>query len=204
MNFIDVSRELSPAHPYWPGDTAFSFDLVSRIESGASVNVGCFQTSTHNGTHVDAPWHYNDVGLKLHDISLQVFIGDCLVIDATGLKVLLPDLIAGKKLPTRVLFKTGQKNSWLVFPESWAVPDPSLLFALGEQGVRLFGTDAPSVDELTSKDLPGHAACNKAGIFILESLALENVEPGEYRLFCLPLKLRGADAAPARVILERK
>ena len=201
---IDVTRAISNISPNWPGDTPVRYELVSRMVDGDSVNVGALSMSTHTGTHVDAPWHYDDAGLKLHEVPLTTWIGPCVVVDAQGVSSLTPELLEGTDLAgiSKVIFRTGQPDVWDAFPQDWTVVDPSLPPFLAARGIALIGTDAPSADALTSKDLPGHNALARAGVCILESLALQNVQPGRYRLVCLPLNLHGADGAPARTILE--
>jgi arylformamidase len=201
---IDVTRAISNVSPNWPGDTPVSYELVSRMANGDSVNVGAISMSTHTGTHVDAPWHYDDGGLKLHQVPLETWIGPCVVVGVEGVSSLGPELLENVDLNgvSKVIFKTGQPDVWPEFPQEWAVVDPSLPPFLAAKGITLIGTDAPSADELTSKDLPGHKALARAGVCILESLALAKVRPGRYRLVCLPLNLHGADGAPARTILE--
>lgn len=201
---LDVTRRLHNGHPTWPGDTPINYRLTGRIQDGGAVNVGEISFSLHSGTHVDAPWHYQDDGLRLHEIDLSVYIGPALVVDATGAERLEPRLLDGLDLNgvSKVLFKSGQPNDWTSFPARWPVVDPSLPPFLAARGITLLGTDGPSADSLDSKDLPGHKALARAGVLILESLALEGVQPGRYRLVCLPLNLRDADGAPARVILE--
>jgi arylformamidase len=201
---IDITRAIHNDAPNWFGDTPVNYQIPVRISDGASANVGSLSMSTHTGTHVDAPWHYDDGGIKLHQVPLETWVGTCVVVNAIGVSRLTPDLLEGIDLNgvSKVLFKTGQPNAWLEFPKSWAVTDPSLPPFLAARGISLIGVDAPSADELTSKDLPGHRALAKSGVCILESLALADVEAGRYRLICLPLNLIGADGAPARVILE--
>ena len=201
---IDITRRISNESKNWPGDTPVQYRQTSSILEGSSVNVALVSFSTHTGTHVDAPWHYIESGLKLHEIKLETWVGACLVVDANGAKILNAALLEGVDLTgiTKVLFHTGQQNVWLEFPSVWAHIDPDLPPYLAAHGVTLIGTDAPSADTLTSKDLPGHAALAASGVCIVESLALGGVPAGRYRLICLPLNLEGADGAPARVILE--
>lgn len=201
---IDITRRISNTSPNWIGDTPVNYTMTAEIAAGAPVNVGSLTMSTHTGTHVDAPWHYDASGKKLHEIPLETWIGACIVLDVRGAEKLEPSLLEGFDLTgvTKVLFYTGQPNAWQTFPLEWAVVDPSLPPYLAALGITLIGTDAPSADSLTSKDLPGHAALAKSGVCILESLALEGVAPGYYRLVCLPLNLEGGDGAPARCVLE--
>ena len=74
---------------------------------------------------------------------------------------------------------------------------------LATRGVRLIGLDAPSVDELTSKNLPRHHACDQAGLCILENLLLDDIAPAsDYELIALPLRIVGADGSPVRAVLR--
>ena len=201
---IDITRRISNASPNWPGDTPVQYRQTSLIKEGSSVNVAAVRFSTHTGTHVDAPWHYVDTGLKLHEVPLETWVGSCVVVDVSGASILNAALLEGVDLTgvTKVLFHTGQPNVWPEFPQVWANIDPDLPPYLAAHGVNLIGTDAPSADTLISKDLPGHAALASSNVYIVESLALGGVPAGRYRLVCLPLNLEGADGAPARAILE--
>ncbi|RIH86200.1 cyclase family protein [Calidithermus roseus] len=200
---IDITRRLYEGHPVWPGDTPFTLEPVSKIADGNSVNVSKLTTTTHLGTHLDAPYHYVEDGGKLESVPLSVFIGPCQVVDARGQQALdVPFLRSLELRAERVLFYTGQPDEWRDFPREFTHVLPAAVDYLAERGVRLFGTDCPSVDPLTSKDLPGHKAFARNGIFIVEGLALEAVRPGEYELIVLPLRLEGADASPVRAILR--
>jgi arylformamidase len=88
------------------------------------------------------------------------------------------------------------------FPEDIVYPDPSLGTFLFEAGIVLFGSDAPSMDALDSKELPGHNALGARGIAILENLALSGVDDGLYDLVALPLKVVGGDGSPVRAVLR--
>jgi arylformamidase len=105
-------------------------------------------------------------------------------------------------LPERVLFFTGQPEVWEAFPEDFEALPPEVVHLLADRGVRLIGTDAPSVDPLTSKDLPAHKACLERDVLILEGLNLQGVAEGRYELLCLPLCLPDADASPVRALLR--
>jgi len=199
---IDITRPIYPGVPVWPGDTPYCYQLVSRIADGNSVNVGKLATTTHLGTHLDAPWHYLDTGEKLESVPLSVLVGPCRVVDARGQETLSLDFLQKVELAERTLFYTGQPNNWPSFPHHFMHVEPEAVACMASRGVRLYGTDCPSVDPLTSKDLPAHKAFAQAGIYIVEGLALEGVAAGEYELICLPLKLEGAEAAPVRAILR--
>jgi arylformamidase len=78
---------------------------------------------------------------------------------------------------------------------------PEAAEALVQSGLRLYGTDAPSVDPVDSAGMAAHRALGAAGLPILENLDLSRVEPGDYDLLALPVKLAGAEAAPVRAVL---
>jgi len=197
----DITRALTPGHPNWPGDTPFTLEPVSSIAAGSAVNVMALSASTHTGTHLDAPFHYSDEGERLGTVPLERLLGPAQVIDARHR--VTPELLRPfPMLPERVLFFTGEPAHWEVFPETFTPLTPELIHALADRGVTLVGTDAPSVDALTSKTLPSHKACLERGVLILEGLNLQGVAEGEYDLVCLPLNLPDADASPVRAILR--
>ena len=202
MVIHDISRRLTPGHPNWPGDVPFTVTPAARIASGDSVNTGVLSTSTHTGTHVDAPWHYADDGEKLDGVPLEVYVGPCRVLDVRGHSPVPPEVLDGVGLlPERLLLYTGQPAHWASFPEDFAALSPEFVRRAASLGVRLIGTDSPSVDPLTSKTLDGHRAFRETGLLIIEGLNLSAVTPGEYTLVCLPLPLAEVDGSPARAVL---
>ena len=108
----------------------------------------------------------------------------------------------GAPAAPRLFFHTGPWTDPLTFPRIWTLLDPEVPAWLADRGVRLIGLDAPSVDELTSKDLPRHLACARAGVLIIENLCLDDVAPGVYELIALPLRIVGADGSPVRAVLR--
>ncbi len=218
--WIDVTRSLSPGHPNWPGDTPLVLRPTASQAAGESVNVMALETSTHAGTHLDAPYHYDETGERLGGVPLTALLGPCVVLDvraeresgvsagraAASEPVTLPAALAalarlGRAVPPRALLHTGQRDVWEAFP-AFRPLSVELVEGLAERGVRLLGTDAPSVDALTSTELPVHAACARAGVFIVEGLALSAVPEGTFELICLPLRLPTADASPVRALLR--
>ncbi|MEO1968811.1 MAG: arylformamidase [Sphingomonadaceae bacterium] len=201
---IDISQTLRPGLPVWPGDTELTFERSWRMEDGSPVNVGRMTMSTHSGTHGDAPLHYAADGLDAASMDLTPYIGECLVIDArrvTGGTIDIGDLPDTDGVD-RVLFRTFER-----FPHDEWVSDftaiaPETIDWLAAQGVRLVGTDAPSVDPQDSKTMDAHKAVHAANMRILEGLVLDDVEEGRYELIALPLKIGGGDAGLCRAILR--
>jgi arylformamidase len=88
------------------------------------------------------------------------------------------------------------------FPTEFIYPSPELADFMAEYGIVLFGSDAPSMDDMHSKTLPGHKALRRHHIAILEGLLLTGVPDGGYELIALPLKIEGGDGSPVRAILH--
>jgi arylformamidase len=101
-----------------------------------------------------------------------------------------------------VLLRTGQPDAWQGFPTRIRPLSVEAVARLAEGGVATVGTDAPSVDALDSADLPVHHACGRAGLAIVEGLALERAPAGPCDVMILPLPLVGVDAAPVRAVLR--
>ena len=199
---IDISMELSDTTPEWPGDKPFSYELSVTKEQSGSVNVGNLQTSTHIGTHIDAPFHYDDQGLKIDELPLDVYLSKAQVMDVSGLEKISPsDFKPLESGVTALLLKTASWKERNKFPETWPVFDVSVAQWLADNGVTLLGVDVPSVDPKTSKELAMHQAMNRHQRFILEGIVLDDVAEGVYRLVALPLKIKGGDGSPVRAIL---
>ena len=178
MPIWDITRVLGPRTQVWPGDAPV--ELERSTEGGA--NVTRLSCSAHAGTHVDAPGHFYDGGRGVDELPLEILVGPCLVAD------LDPDLAFTAE---RVLYRSRGARL-----------DEAGARRLLASGVRLVGIDCDSI-EADTPDYPVHRLLLGAGVVIVENLDLDGVRPGEYELVCLPLRLEGADGAPARVILKR-
>ena len=138
------------------------------------------------------------------DSPLDLFIGRAQVI-TTGVgrgQRVTKAMLSAPVSEQRVLLRTGTFPDPHDWNADFAGLDAALVDHLGERGVRLVGIDTPSVDLQDSKDLPGHAACLRNSIRILEGICLDDAADGVYELIALPLPLRGFDASPVRAILR--
>jgi arylformamidase len=75
---------------------------------------------------------------------------------------------------------------------------------LAQVGIKLVGIDYLSIEKFGSTDYPAHRVLLEAEVVIVEGLDLSEVEPGEYDMACLPLRIVGIDGSPARVILRTR
>ncbi|MDZ5472806.1 arylformamidase [Bacillus sp. 31A1R] len=204
MKWIDVTRTLTNSTPTWPGDTPFRYEVSWSKEQSGSVNVGKLTMSIHTGTHVDAPFHFNSEGERIADLDVNLYVGNARIIDVSEKESVGASDLAGFNLKgvERLILKT---NSWVnpdVFPDKITFLREDIGPFLHELGVKLIGLDVPSVDPLDSKELPAHHSLHQNGIHILESLQLDNMEPGDYELIALPLKIKDADGSPVRALLR--
>ena len=182
------------------------------------MNVGAVNMGVHNGTHADAPFHFDESGDPIERMPLDAYVGDAVVVDLTKLfasaedrhdqrrKIGVADLEAfssSLEHSPRLLLKTGTWKDSNVFPDWIPVVAPDVPGWLRERKVRLLGLDLPSVDEIDAKKLTNHYALAAARIAIIESLDLNEVEAGIYHFAALPLKIAGGDAGPVRAILWR-
>ena len=204
MPFLDISRPIHTGMPNWPGDTPADFSFVATKAQGSSVNVGKLTMSPHNGTHADAPFHYDDTGARIDAVPPETYVGPARVVDVRGhATITIAHLAAHDFAGTpRVLFKTDAWTNPTIFPTDWPLLASDVPAWLAARGVILCGFDVPSVDSLKSKDLPIHHALRRANIVILESLDLRAVAPGVYELIALPLRLVGGDGSPVRAVLR--
>lgn len=201
--WIDISQPLRNGIAEWPGDTPFSYEVAYKKTDTSSVNIGKMTTSMHMGTHIDAPFHFDDDGEKVLDLDVNRYIGRAVVIDVSTYETVGRKELEGVNFggAERILFKTLSRPDSTIFPETFTYLRADIGSLLKERGVRLIGVDTPSVDPANSKTLEAHHSLNENGVLILENIVLDNVEPGDYELIALPLPLAGADGSPVRAVI---
>lgn len=202
---IDISRRLQKGVPTWPGDTPFSYEVSWSKEQSGSVNVGKLTMSIHTGTHVDAPFHFDDDGRKIAELDLNLYIGPVRVIELKNKSSIAAKDLEGLELQSveRLIIRTSSWHDETRFPEEITYLEADVAPFLSKHGIRLIGVDVPSVDPLDSKVLSAHHSLHQHDIHILEGLDLEHVAEGEYELIALPLFLTEADGSPVRAVLRK-
>jgi arylformamidase len=204
---LDVSVPLSSGMPTYPGNPEFELHPVKRIARGDTANNSRLTMGTHTGTHVDAPWHFLDDGAAVDELRLDLLIGRTRVVEVTKRGGIGAEELAeaGLREDLRVLLKTS--NSALWNGEGFHTEYTHLTEAgaryLVDQGVKVVGIDYLSVEQFKKAGAPAHRTLLGQSVVIIEGLNLSEADPGMYEMYCLPLRIPGADGAPARVILKR-
>ncbi|HLR03084.1 MAG TPA: arylformamidase [Virgibacillus sp.] len=203
-NWIDISQPLNRNLAHWPEDTPFQYETPITKEMSGSVNIGQMTTSTHIGTHVDAPFHFSNDGKRILDLDINRYIGHCKVVDLSEFRIIDEKALKSKNIPyvERLLIKTALPNDPTRFPDEVAFITPDAAAYMNTIGVKLVGVDTPSVDAINSKELAGHHALHKQDIYILENVMLDGIEEGGYELVALPLALEEADGSPVRAVIR--
>lgn len=203
--WIDISQPLNNQLAHWPGDIGFSYECAASIGEQSAANVGQISASCHNGTHIDAPFHYDNSGDKVIDLDLDLYIGHAKVIDVSS-----RDHIDARFLETfdlegteRLLLHSSFPNDPTRFSDDYPSLDPDIAPFLASKGIKLLGIDMPSVDTMEgSKEMTVHHALYENSIYILENVMLDHVAPGDYELIALPLPMEEADGSPVRAVIR--
>ena len=207
-SWIDISVGITDGMPHWPNNPPIELREVSSLAAGATSANSRLSLGVHSGTHVDAPSHFLAGAATVEQIPLDALIGPARVVAiADPVHVTVAELEAANVTAgERILFKTA--NS----PRAWRSPtfvedavhiSPEAAAWLARTGVRTVGIDYLSVGGYTAKN--GHAvhhALLGGDVWIIEGLDLTHAPEGPCELVCLPLKLVGADGAPARAAIR--
>ncbi|NGX38247.1 MAG: Kynurenine formamidase [Chlamydiae bacterium] len=205
----DISLTLTEHTPVWPGSERAHFEQILSRGKGDDANVTQMNMCAHIGTHVDAPCHFLDVKDGVETLPLDILTGPAQVIELPKAKTISAEALQSAKISPdtkRLLIKTPNSLEWTKgateFTTEYMGLSADAAVFLVEKGIQLIGVDYLSVaafDEM----VPTHQILLKAGIVIVEALDLSQITPEDYTLYCLPLKIAGADGAPARAILVK-
>jgi arylformamidase len=207
-DWIDISAPLRNGMVAWPGDAPFQKTPTLEIAKGHQCNLSEFSTTAHIGTHMDAPRHYLEGAGGIDSMPIAASIGPARVIEIRDPEAIRTSELEPLQLAKgeRVLFKTrNSERCWKTdeFQKSYVHIAPEAALYLAARAVQTVGVDYLSVGAFDPEGQETHRILLAAGICIIEGLNLEGVEPGDYELVCLPLKIVGGDGAPARAVLRR-
>ena len=208
-SLIDISPPVRAGMPRWPGDPPVSIEWLEDMRAGGAVNLSRITLGAHAGTHVDAPLHYLPAGRSIDKMPLDALVGPARVIEARGRadgSIAKEELEAKDiKRAERILLKTDNSLLWErpgPFRERFVHLSVAAARFLARKKIRAVGIDYLSVSGYMKDEARVHRALLEAGVWIIEGLDLSGARPGQYELICLPLRMEGLEAAPARALLR--
>ena len=205
--WLDVSVTVRSGLPVWPGNPSVDLSSVQSFPQGDEVTISKLSLGAHTGTHMDAPLHFIQAGKTVDDVPLEIGLGHARVIEIeqeviTSEELEKHDIEAGE----RILFKTqnSARDLWAKeeFTEAYVYISTEAGEYLAGKEVKLVGVDYISVGGYQKNAPEVHCALLGGGVWIVEGLVLTDISPGHYDLLCLPLKLKGLEAAPVRALLR--
>ena len=207
-NLIDISMPISERIPAWPDSPGARVTQLQSLAAGAEAEVSSLTMDLHTGTHLDAPAHMIAGAQTMDDYALEAGVGEVLVLDAGEAEELGADVLAALEVPAdtrRILLRTRNSRRPALGERPFS-PDFAALTLDGaewlvDRGIELVGIDYLSIQRFDDP-LDTHLTLFRGGVTILEGLWLADVSPGSYELLCLPLRLVGCEAAPARAVLR--
>ena len=189
MKIYDISQEVFSCGVY-PGDPKPQKQTLCAISDGELYNLTAFSMCAHNGTHIDAPFHFLPEGKTVEQLPLETFVGDCFVARWEG------DMTAADA--EAVLEKAGDAERLLIAGPATVTAEAASVFASGS--LRLLGCEGQTVGP-EEAPMEVHLILLRQGIALLEGIVLDGVPEGRYFLSAAPLNLAGADGAPCRAFL---
>ena len=189
MKLYDISQEVFSCRVY-PGDPAPRKQVLSATASGNLYNLTAFSMCAHNGTHVDAPFHFLHDGKTVDQIDLSHFVGDCFVARHEG------DVTAADA--ENILKKADGAERILIAGNATVTIEAAEVFAAG--GIKLLGNEGQTVGP-ENAPMQVHLILLRREIALLEGIVLQGIPEGQYFLSAAPLNLGGADGAPCRAYL---
>lgn len=194
MKIYDISQEVFGCQVY-PGDPAPERNVLSSMEKGEVCNLTAFSMCAHNGTHIDAPFHFIKDGKSVDAICLEAFVGMAYVAEHHGIvfgkdaaEIIEKAQVQNPEAAKRILIKGPAEVSL----EAAKVFASSGILLLGNESQTVGPEDAP---------MAVHQMLLGANIILLEGIRLSGVSEGVYFLSAAPLNLYGADGSPCRAVL---
>lgn len=194
MKIYDISQEVFACQVY-PGDPAPEKSTLCSMEKGDLYNLTAFSMCAHNGTHVDAPFHFIKDGKTVDAVSLEAFVGLACVEEHHG-------IVSGDDA-ARIMEKAKAQNPEaakriLIQGDAEVSQEAARVFA--SSGILLLGNESQTIGP-ENAPMAVHLILLSAGVVLLEGIRLAEVPEGVYLLNAAPLNLAGADGSPCRAVL---
>ena len=191
---FDISQEVFSCNVY-PGDPSPVMTPQMRISEGAVCNLSALSMCAHNGTHVDAPYHFIRDGKTIDRIPLDRFAGDCWLSRHEG-------DVTGKDAEAilRRAGEAGAAQRILIAGKATVTEEAARVFA--GAGILLLGNESQTVGP-ENAPMQVHLILLGAEVVLLEGIVLKDIPEGKYFLNAAPLNLGGIDGAPCRAWLMK-
>jgi arylformamidase len=209
-DWIDITVTLKPDMNYLSLDPVPpKIFRISDVNRGDKVTMSKLEIISHTGTHVDTPLHFIPGGSTITDMPLDATVGPARVIEIKHPKLVTVEELEPYNIKEgeRILLKT--RNSPVTYESPTFVEDYVYISNeaakyLASKKIRMVGLDNITIGDFRNEEsvVATHRALLEKGIYIIEAVALAGVEPGEYELIFLPIKLLDGDACPGRAILR--
>ena len=201
----DITVPLVAGLTAYPGDPPVVLETLQKAGE-SPYGLSRLSLTTHSGTHVDAPLHFVAGGTPVDELPLEILMGKTRVVEIQSRERVERSELEALDLrdDLRVLLKTRMSGQIQRsgFQEDHVYLTGDAARYLAQAGIKLVGFDYLSIEKLGSRDYAAHVALLEARVVIVEGLDLSEIEPGEYDMVCLPLRIAGADGSPARVVLR--
>jgi len=203
MKIYDISQEVFSCVVF-QGDPSPQKEIMSNMADGALYNLTALCMCAHNGTHVDAPYHFINDGKTIEQVSLEKFVGPCYVVQHEGVvtaedaKGMLQKAEVVSEKCNLIYDITDASKRLLIKGKAEVSAEAARVFA--EAGVFLVGNESQTVGP-ENAPMEVHLILLGAEVVLLEGIRLAEVPEGVYLLNAAPLNLAGADGAPCRAIL---
>jgi arylformamidase len=205
--WIDITVPLENGMVEWPGDTPVRVSKLEEIARGDELNVTAVAMTLHAGTHIDAPRHFFRDGKSIEQMPIEATVGPARVIEIEDPECIRAEVLTPHHIGQgeRILFKTQNSVRFRGdrrFHEDFVYVARDAAEHLVERGVRVVGIDYLSIGGFHTDLFETHQILLGASIWVIETLDLTAVAPGNYDMICLPLRVPGIDGAPARAVLR--
>ncbi|MBQ3088784.1 MAG: cyclase family protein [Clostridia bacterium] len=194
MKVYDISQEVFGCKVY-PNDPMPEKIVLKSMQKGDVYNLTAFNMCAHNGTHIDAPFHFIKDGKTIDEICLEAFVGMTYVTEHHG-------LVTGNDA-TEIIEKAKKQNleaskRILIKGEVEVSLEAAKVFASSD--ILLLGNEPQTVGPQNAP-MAVHLTLLGANVVLLEGIRLGDVYEGVYFLNAVPLNLSGADGSPCRAVL---
>ena len=192
MKIIDISQEVFSCNVY-PGDPSPIAEKVVSIDAGDVYNMSTLSMCVHNGTHIDAPYHFLNDGNTVEQIPLEYFVGTCYVVQRDG------ELTASDAQNIMLEAKAHNASERILIGGNIIVTaEAAKVFA--DNDIKLIGNEGVSIGPVDAP-MEVHKILLSANVVLLEGIVLKDVPEGVYFLNAAPLNLAKLDGAPCRAYL---